>query len=387
MGANGASLVKRRILLFAPSLGGGGAEMHLTRLANHLDRSRFEVAVAVVRGGGSYESQLASDVERHTLTRGTIPSSSVRMMAAIRPLRRLVEYQRPDLVFSVLNHANAAAVTALRPLRDRPRLILGEQSMPSIKHAGLRPLPVAVRWLMRRCYPMADAIVALSEGSARDVAALVPSVRDRIHVINNVGYDEGVVDAGSAALPPEITRPSGSLIVACGRLVKLKGYADLIEAVARLHPSHKVTLWIVGEGPERASLEALVARLGLGDAVKLLGFQHNPHRFMAVADVFVLASYYEGFGNVLVEAMVQGVPVVSTDCPSGPREILAGGAGLLVPVGDAAALADALVRILGDRALHERLSSAGRARAAHFSAAVIAGAYSELFAAVLDRHA
>jgi glycosyltransferase involved in cell wall biosynthesis len=179
--------------------------------------------------------------------------------------------------------------------------------------------------------------------------------------------------------------PDGPLVVACGRLKPLKGFAHLIEALAEVRKSVPAHLWIVGEGDERASLERKIRRLGLQSCVRLLGFRQNPYMYMAAADVFVLSSLYEGFGNVIVEAMACGTPVVATDCPYGPREIIRDGEdGLLVEPSSAQSLARGILRVLGDAELKKRLSEKGSARARDFEAKSIADRYGELFLRVAN---
>jgi glycosyltransferase involved in cell wall biosynthesis len=174
-------------------------------------------------------------------------------------------------------------------------------------------------------------------------------------------------------------------VVACGRLKALKGFSTLIDALAVVRERVPAHLWIVGEGEQRASLERKIARLGLGGCVRLLGFRPNPYRYMAAADVFALSSRFEGFGNVIVEAMACGAPVVSADCPYGPREIIEDGVnGILVEPASAASLARGILRVLEDKELKRRLASNGFERARDFEADSIAREYGELFARIAN---
>jgi glycosyltransferase involved in cell wall biosynthesis len=239
---------------------------------------------------------------------------------------------------------------------------------------------------VRRTYDRFDRVIVLSQGAADDLVAHVPSIASKIRVIYNAGVDDGL--AALAAQPIDAVPPR-PLIVACGRLAPQKGYPDLLDAFTGLRRELGAHLWIVGEGPQRAELERTIAARGLGDVVRLLGFQKNPYAYMAAADVFVLSSLYEGFGNVIVEAMATGRPVVSTDGPSGPAEIITDGEnGLLVPVSDAPALASAIRRVLTDPALAQRLGAAGRRRADDFHIRTSAAAYADVFREVASaRHA
>jgi len=363
------------VLFFTSSLGGGGAEKHLVRVANHLDRGRFRVSVAVARGGGSYEPELAPDAAFHPFPGG-------RMSRAVAPLRALVRRARPDVVCSLMDHANCAALAATAAMRGAPPVVACVQVSPAMELRrnltwGKRALLAGVRGL----YPRAGGVVAISEGVRRELLDIVPGVEGRTRVIYNAGVDEEVRALGAEPFDPP--PGEGPVVVACGRLTEQKGFADLLDAFAALRRALPARLWIVGEGELRGELEARARRLGIADHVWFAGFQRNPYRVMAAADVFALSSLWEGFGNVIVEAMAVGLPVVATDCPHGPAEIIRDGeTGVLVPPADPAAMAAALERVLRDEALRGRLRAAGGRRAADFAAGPIAAEYGRFLASV-----
>ncbi|HSU17092.1 glycosyltransferase [Longimicrobium sp.] len=368
------------VLFFTASLGGGGAEKHLVRVANHLDRGRFRVSVAVARGGGSYESELAPDVAFHPLPGG-------RMARAPLALRRLVRRLRPDLVCSFMDHANCVALASTAGLRGAPPVVAGVQVSPAMEF--LRDPDWRRRALLRAIralYPRAAGVVAISRGVEDEVARVVPRVAPRIRVIYNAGVDDEVMRL--AAEPFEPPPGEGPVVLACGRLTEQKGFSTLLDAFALLRRTVPAArLWLVGEGELRGELTAQAAALGIADAVWMPGFRANPYQLMRAADVFALSSLWEGFGNVIVEAMAVGTPVVATDCPHGPAEIIRDGkSGLLIPPSDAGALAGALARVLGDGALAGRLREAGRARANDFAAPAIAAGYGRFFQAVAHGH-
>lgn len=381
---NSAPKTQVKVLFFTPSLGNGGAEMHLLRVMNALDRQGFAPLVAVAQQGGSYESALAADIPIHGLNPAGIRSSTVRMIRAIAPLRRLIEQTQPDIVCSVQDHANLAAILACRAISPRPQLLLCVQNSPFASYGrAWHPLD---RWMlssMARMYPEADRLIALSQGVAGELRSLVGRQADPvppIDVIYNAGVDDAVLSGsqGAAAVPNR--PPDQPLLVACGRLHPQKGYPYLLAAVAKVRQSLPVQLWIVGEGALRPVIERQIQALGLTDTVHLLGFQTNPYQYMAAADVFVLSSLYEGFGNVVVEAMACGAPVVATDCPHGPAEILEGGkSGLLVPPGDADALAQQLLIALKSEELRSALARRGRQRSQAFHSSKIAAHYAQVF--------
>ncbi len=368
------------VLFYASTLGGGGAEKHLLRLANHLDREKFRVSLALIRGAGQFEPVVAADVTKYYLTRNTNGSSTIGMLKSVRPLRRIMERDRPDLVFSVLELANFANIFAARGIESPPKIVVGVQTPPSIAYRrAMHPISRLIFRLIPVIYPRADKVVALSQGVAKDLLLIASGTKNRVAVIHNAGVDSELREK----LGEEISAnhlPGRPLLVACGRLKALKGFDYLLDALVEVRKTFPANLLIIGEGEERSSLEMKIKRLRLGDSVRLLGFQENPFKYMAAADLFVLSSLYEGFGNVIVEAMACGVPVVATDCPYGPREIIEDGVnGILVPPADVSGLAAGILRVLGDASLQARLSHNGRERAQDFDAQNIADAYGELF--------
>jgi glycosyltransferase involved in cell wall biosynthesis len=201
-------------------------------------------------------------------------------------------------------------------------------------------LPVVMRLTYRR----AHAVVAVADAMAEDLARMIGFPRDKITVVYNPAVTPEMLAKAQQPAPHAWLSPGGPpVLVAVGRLHEQKDFQTLLRAFALVRARRSARLIILGEGPERPALEAGVAKLGLTEDVDLPGFVPNPYAFMAGASQFVLSSRYEGLPTVLIEAMACGCPVVSTDCPSGPGEILDNGKyGRLVPVGDAAALAEAM---------------------------------------------
>jgi glycosyltransferase involved in cell wall biosynthesis len=229
--------------------------------------------------------------------------------------------------------------------------------------------PYLVRWF----YPWADAIVAISQGVAEDLSSLTGLPLERIQVIYNPVVTPKLLEKATEKIAhPWFAPGEPPIILGVGRLTKQKDFPTLIRAFALVRQRYPARLMILGKGEERLSLETLVQRLGLEEEVFFCGFVQNPYSYMAQASVFVLSSAWEGFGNVLVEAMAVGTPVVSTDCKSGPAEILAKGKyGELVAVGDEKGLARAIARTLKQPQNSERL----KARSSKFSVEAIADQY------------
>lgn len=222
---------------------------------------------------------------------------------------------------------------------------------------------------MQWVYPLASCRLAVSKGVAQDLAALSGLAQDAFHVI----YNPAALGRGRPQFIPEaLLGVFGPLVLSVGTLKAGKRHNLLIEAFARLPVELGAMLCILGEGSLRPALEQQIRELGLQKRVLLPGFRADPTPWYARADLFVLSSDYEGFGNVIVEALEQGVPVVSTNCPAGPSEILCSGKyGRLVPVGDADALATAMLEALNEEPDREALKT----RARDFAADKIAEEY------------
>jgi len=201
---------------------------------------------------------------------------------------------------------------------------------------------------MRRFYPWADAVIFPSDGAASDFAALTGFSPKRLHAIPNAVVDPELSRLSQEAPEhPWLAGKGPPLILGVGELCARKDFATLVRAFARVQARRPSRLMILGEGRERGNLEGLAQALGVGDKVALPGFVTNPYAYMARARVFVLSSLWEGSPNVVIEAMAVGTPVVCTDCPRGPREILQGGTyGPLVPLGDVEAMAGAVAATL-----------------------------------------
>ena len=364
------------LLFVAPNLGGGGAERALVHIINALDRARFQPHLALFQREGVFLGELASDVpvyEVQPTDRGLVHRNWLRIQA----LGRLYDEVHPALVMSLLWQANAVMLLAAGLGHLLAPVVINEQTAPqaSLRADARRRLlwPIA-----RRLYRRASHVVAISQGIGAEIVDRLSIAPGRVSVIHNPVPVQQVVEQAREPVSFKISRAPA--IMAVGRLVPLKNYPLLLRAVALVLREQDVELYILGDGPEREPIERLAATLGMAAHVHLLGFLPNPYPYIAQADLFALSSDHEGFGNVLVEAMALGVPVVATDCPYGPREILAGGQyGLLVPPGDQRALADCLLSLLRDPHMRDRFGMEGRRRAEDFSIQKIIPQYECLF--------
>jgi glycosyltransferase involved in cell wall biosynthesis len=202
---------------------------------------------------------------------------------------------------------------------------------------------------MRWAYSRLDALVAVSQGVAGELQAAMGREKRPIVVLPNPVVSDAFLEAASLPCPHPWLEATEPCLVAIGRLTPQKDMATLLEAMALVRSRHKARLLILGDGPLRMALEQQRKRLGLDEVVQFVGFAAHPAAYLARARLFVLSSRWEGSPNALTEALALGCPVVATDCPHGPRELLRDGAlGRLVPVGDVTTLAGAISTALGE---------------------------------------
>jgi glycosyltransferase involved in cell wall biosynthesis len=359
------------LAIFVATSGHSGVDTVVAKLLAAFGDRGLNTHVLKIRGHGPYineppkGSAVAPLPSRHVET--SLPS-------LVRYLRRY----RPRALLTDKDSVNRLAIIARATARVDTRLVVRLGTTVSVNLRDKRWLPatlqaMSIRWL----YRFADACVVPSHGAAQDLATLMRTDVDGIHVLPNPVVDHALDEA--AAMTPDEPWLDESrerpVIVAAGSLTERKDYATLLRAFARVRRHRECRLIIIGRGRCRPSLEAQAAQLGIADDVRFTGFLENPYPLIRSADVFAHSSRWEGLGIVLIEALALGTPVVATDCPSGPREILAGGGlGRLVAVGDDAAMAEAILSTLS-----RPPDPAGlRAGVAHYSVAASANAYAAL---------
>lgn len=370
----------RHIGIFIYALTGGGAQRRTVTLANAFAARGHRVDLIVVRTAGILKGELSPAVRLVGLDRDFsrvwemtgrfMRQRGIQTALSIPLLAEYLRSERPDVLLSAASHVNLVALSAWR-LAARPLpIVLRASNYPS-GNLDLWPMAQRIvrsymRWLAGRLYPWADAVIAVSDGVADEVARLTGMPRERLTTIYNpVVTPELILKTKAPVDHPWFAPGSPPVVLSAGTLKIQKDYPTLVRAFARVRVTRPARLVILGEGGQRRHLEAMVARLGLGQDVLLPGYVSNPPAWMARASVFVLSSAWEGLPGVLIEALSAGCPVVSTDCPSGPAEILDHGTyGPLVPCHDETALAEAILAVLKAPIDRNRLC----ARAALFSA-------------------
>ena len=347
------------IALFAPSLRGGGAERAMLGLASGLSERGTPTDLVLARAEGEYMGQVPEGVR-------LIDLDSHRTAASVLKLVGYLRRERPAALLSTLAHANVVALAAKLMLGGRPRVFARmENTFSEMFDSGAFKQRQTLR-LLKMMLVWADGVVAVSQGVADDLSRVAPSASGKITTIYNPVVAPDHAELAAAPVEhPWFDVGNAPVILSAGRLTTVKDHATLLRAFTEVLRSRPARLVILGVGPERENLLELAARLGVSQHVDLPGFEVNPFAYMSRASVFALSSRYEGFPNVLVQAMASGTPVVSTDCRSGPREILEDGKwGRLVPVGNWRAMAEAIIETLDNPIPSDRLIS----RASDFSA-------------------
>ena len=329
-----------RVALFFPDLSGGGAERVMLNLAEGFAQRGLGVDMVLVRARGDYLSQVSPGIR-------VIDLHARNAYAALPGLVGYLRREKPRALLSTLDLTNLIAILAGRMARTPARLVIRIANTVSIQHRSpvkKRLERLSLTWL----YPRADEIVVISSGVATDLSRYTGIPEERMRTIFNPSIPPQLEEkAGQALDHAWFSTAEAPVVLGVGRLTRQKDFGTLIEAFARLRKTRPAHLIILGEGEERSQLESLVQELQLAKDVALPGFVQNPYAYMHRAAVFVLSSIWEGLPNSLIEALACGCPAVSTDCPSGPVEILDGGKyGHLVPMGNPQDMAEAIGKVL-----------------------------------------
>jgi glycosyltransferase involved in cell wall biosynthesis len=384
----------KRVLLLLSSLHGGGAERVAVHLMSRLDPTRFDMKMGLLRAAGPYMGQVdmervlvAPDGEAHfnydgpnsaQFTAGKVIGGAVRAPLAFR---RMIRETRADVVMSFLKGTNLLARIALAGMvRGRPKWIAreGNNVLSVIEEESPNRL---VAWgslgITRRAYRAADVVLANSTDMQTGLIEDLCLEPDRVRMINNPIAIDTIQSQLDDSLPGAPNRP---FILTAGRLEYQKAHDVMIRAFAKSGLWRTHALVILGKGSRLAALHTLAAKLGVGEYVRFIGFVANPYAWMARAELFLLSSRWEGFPTVAAEALAAGAPLVLSDCPFGPRDVIEPGvSGELVPVDDVDALADMLARLIADPARRAAMAKAGAERVKQFDIAPMIEQYGALF--------
>ncbi len=336
----------KRLAIFVATSGHSGVDRNMKNLIPEIAARNIQVDVLRIRNHGLY---LEKELGKLPGNVRIIELSTAHVNTSMLPLLRYLKSERPDAMLTDKDKVNRLALWACRLTRVPTRLAV---RMGTTVSKNLENRSALQRWIqytsIRLFYRWADIIITPSRGAAEDLAQIAHLPAENISVIPSP-----VITSRFHKLlvqpveHPWFTHKDRPVILGVGELSKRKDFATLLRAFARLRKQRPARLVILGKGRQHTALEQLATELGIRDDLHLAGFTPNPYAFMAKANLFVLSSTCEGAPVVLMEALGAGTPVVSTDCPSGPREILDSGRyGPLVPVGDCKALANAMQEVL-----------------------------------------
>jgi glycosyltransferase involved in cell wall biosynthesis len=350
----------KRIAFFLADFGIGGAEKVSANLIQEMSKRGITIDLVLIKQEDSYfnetTNQLGSYLSEIPSEVRVINLGSERAIKATLPFAKYLQQYKPWAVISHLHYVNVIAVLAKQIARSDTRLILVEHNTISAAKSNTKSYAV-VKLLMKLLYPKATSIVAVSQAASRSLEEYLGFAPEKVQTIYNPVVNQHLFTKAEQSLDHAwFQKDSAPVFLAVGRLTEQKDFPTLIKAFARLRQQKNAHLLILGEGEQRKELSDLIQSLGLIEDVHLDGFASNPYAYMSRAAAFVLSSRWEGLPTVLIEAMACGCPVISTDCPSGPREILDSGLyGNLVPVGDEQALCQAMLQILEAPMHRERL--------------------------------
>lgn len=357
----------RRLLIFRPTLGQGGADRVTITLAKELDRKLFDITLVLMRAEGEFLEDAQPDVK-------IISLNARNLWTAWLPLSRVLHRHPPDILLSTCGGASLPATVAWLLTGRQSRLVLSERNVLFRGERSLKRLLLALsKGILFR---FADEIISVSDGVAQDLRGMLRLQPGRISIVYNPVVSEELEQLAKEPVNHPWFRDEVPILLAVGRLVPQKDFETLLDAFSLIRSRTTARLVILGEGFLETRLRRKAAELGIADKVWFAGFDKNPFKYMSKCMVYVLSSRSEGLPGSLIQAMACGAPVVATDCHAGPAEIIQNGrTGYLVPVGDAEKLADRIIFLLDNPSQREELARAGQRSVERFRVASSVEAY------------
>jgi len=330
-------LIGRKVALFMPSLNGGGAQRVMVNIANGMVSRGLNVDLVLSNATGEFLNHIEPGVRIVNL-------NSKRVIKSFLKLSLYLRKENPYIIYSALEHANICALFSNILAGCICKVVVCVHSSYSRPSKSIIN-KILFKFLVKIFYRFSHAVVVVSKGSAKDLINICRILEKKIKVIYNPVITKSMYYKSQVELNHKwFTDNSVPIILSVGRLEYPKDFSSLIYAFFEVRKKVKSRLLILGDGKDRQKLELLIKNLGLCDVVEMPGFVDNPYKFMSRSSVFVLSSESEALPTVLIEAMALGCPIIATDCPNGPREILKDGKyGKLVPVGDVSALANEIL--------------------------------------------
>ncbi|MEO9825876.1 MAG: glycosyltransferase [Paracoccaceae bacterium] len=341
--------VHHRVVIFLHAFAAGGAEAVLLGVANDLYLNGIDVVVVAARAEGPNRRKLNEKIE-------VIDLGARRMALSVPALMKVLKEIDPTVCLSALTHANIALIAACRLARSRAKVVVSERLSLHFEFIAAPPLKRVVKqFLIKRLYPKADAIIAVSKALKVEIEEMVPATSTKVIALPNPVDIALLWDMAEDPSAFSVENDQVPVIAFVGRLSRQKNLPLLLKAFKQLRDLRPARLVLAGDGPLKSELEALVEELSLGQDVEFAGYLSNPYRLIKEANIMALSSDFEGLPNVLIEALALETEIVSTDCPTGPAEILNNGAyGHLVPCNDLQAFSAAMNNALNEPLLFDR---------------------------------
>ncbi|HEX5413930.1 MAG TPA: glycosyltransferase [Terriglobia bacterium] len=372
----------RKVLFFCYDLKDGGSPQVVSGILNHLNRRAFHPVLVTYSEDRVFPvPEGITEYTLHVHGGGSLFQKLKANLLAVFRLRRVLRLEEPEVVIGMGGMTNWGLILAARLARSKAAVVIGEHGAGALRYRDDRVTSLIIRLLNGLLYPLADRIVAISGGVRQHLIREMNVAERKIVLVYNPVDIQRIQNLSREQVgDPWLHDSDKPVVLWVGRMAAVKGLDNLLGAFEQVVKEVDARLILVGDGSLENVIRNLVRRKGLQEKVRFAGFQTNPYRYMARSSVFAFPSLSEGFGMVLVEAMACGLPVVATDCVAGPSEILQNGkCGILVPVADEQAMARAIISVLTDTALRERLISAAVERATDFEPGKVIASYEQLF--------
>lgn len=378
-----------KILFFLPTFTFGGAERTSQNLLKGINKNRFRICLVTSRTIFSYFQNIAIDkfIAIEDLGLDVWFSSAGRFVHDVRKTALLLKEEKPDIAFGMMHYPSSLLVFAKKFLSVKMDIIASPRGPSTeylryFEHKFFRKM--YLKWVFSFFCRHADGLVVSSTGMKEECIRDYHAIPERVEVIPNSIDINDIKRKAEEEI--DIDMPAEfKFIVTLGRLEREKNIAVLLKAFSELRKKEKIKLLVVGDGSERKTIERLSHELNIGEDVILVGYQRNPYKYIRKSDIFVHTCLFEGFANVIIEAMACGIPVIAVDCPYGPRDIIKHGEnGLLVPMNDEEALVDAILTLLHNRELSDLIASRGTERAEDFSVHKMVENYESFFYQLQD---
>lgn len=368
--------MRKKILIYMFNLAGGGAERTIVNLINNINKEIFEVILII---GSNQNNDYINLVDNRIKI---IYLNSDRRKKNILKISKIIRYEKPDILFSTLNINNITIILAKILSLKRVPIVVRETNNRTAA-GGVSLINRIITYILYNYF--SSNIISLSNGVKEDLVKSFKIKNKKIKVIYNPVDLDKIYKLKNEEILDLKKEENEKLIISVGRLAEQKDYFTLLKAFKIVEKNLKSKLLILGKGPQEQLLKDKCYELNIEEKVVFMGFNDNPYKYMKNSDVFVLSSKWEGFGHVIVEAMATGIPVISTDCKSGPAEIINNNKyGILVPVGDYKKMANEIQNILTNNELAQKYIEKGNYRKEKFNVSSIVKEYEKIFLSLIN---